>query len=786
MKSAILSLHFKKETILKVIFWSYLFFIAILPFLGGGFSPIADILIFILPAPLFFLFLTSGKPIFFPKFFIFFAFLIVSQFLSTLNSLSLALSVPSLIRLVNFILLLLIFANLDPSDPDSISKIKSEEKSTQPLKVKLHDSSLKLKTVILLILLDSLLLSFLSIGVLIFKKFPPTGLNLYYGSYGHNHLIDYLAFALPISFVFFLSSKKKLIGTISLFLFLFYFINLLLTFSRTGLVIWVLIGFLILFYLRPKRNRALIIFASLFFCSAFLSITLIISKNPQIFPSNFLGNWLKRQIAKPLFLESRIEYWRQAWVGFKQKPIFGNGIGTFEIISRKNYRFPSYWSRFAHSFFFENMAESGMFGLFAALFFYGYVFKFSYSQIKKSRNNPLVAGSFFAILFSFLHSCVDFDWSFPAIFLTFLTLFLAISSEKKSFLKTKTTFFKPLVTFCCLFTFFFGLTQAASYFSFKMANNYRTKAEIKKAQKLYFWTLKIYPWDYQYWQSWIEYSLGKNLPINPENVKWINLFYKNNYNIQNLLARWYLSQNQPEKALEQLKRLIILDPIESIENLDEFEKISKDIGKPEEIGKTYILYSEIFEERGLFSEKTPSSSKQKAANILFKLALWNFKKENYNEAFDYFLKSYRMEPWVLCRHEALPILEKKADLIKKYANIVRQINLEFCCDWRPYYTKVLYLAGLGYLDSDISKTADLWLKAANSCTEWTHFSIESGNLFLYLKNFDQAALVFRNCLKTYPDDYFCQEGLAHALDQEKGNYPGSLEKEIREQIPDVF
>jgi O-antigen ligase len=71
---------------------------------------------------------------------------------------------------------------------------------------------------------------------------------------------------------------------------------------------------------------------------------------------------------KVSILESRLPYWTQAIRSIQMNPWFGQGPGTFLLISKQFQKTPDTNSWFAHSYLLQTFSEVGVFGFIAFIF----------------------------------------------------------------------------------------------------------------------------------------------------------------------------------------------------------------------------------------------------------------------------------------------------------------------------------------------------------------------------------------------------------------------------------
>ena len=433
-----------------------------MPFLDGGTHVIAKYLILILPFPIFlFSLVFDGFQLRKLPSFLVFSWLVFLFFagLSVLNSTSKILSIPAFAQLIGMFLFLAIF-------------FLSAEKEN-------------FKYVVGVIIIISIFLCLLSFYYLLPWVKKPEEMNLIFATYNHNHLADYLLLVIPFVLAFFLTAEKRLKTFFGLLL-VFYLLSFILTFSRGALLALIPIVILLIFLLKPDNlgEKTLSWLFILIPAGIFLLI-LIYSNIPLGIKAKSIqpNHWLVKQLVKQEFQAKRFNYWLQGIKGFMARPWFGFGWGTFEIISLRFQKGPGDWSRFAHNFYLQVLCEGGIFTFLAFFGFLGWSFWQIYSQIK-IKKDPFLFGGVGAIFASSLHSFFDYDWHFPAVFLTFLfilaNLFLLAENpafgedegNKKTFQKLKKL--KTTLHWCLLFlsflTFIFGLSQVLGEYFLQKGN----------------------------------------------------------------------------------------------------------------------------------------------------------------------------------------------------------------------------------------------------------------------------------------------------------------------------
>ena len=381
----------------------------ILPFLDGGISQVGQIFLFITPLSLILFILAKNKlTIKIDSLFWLSITFIVIAFISLLFTASFILSLSACLRLLAlFVLFHLSRAILNTPE--------------------------KLKMALWPVFFAGVSLSLLSLFFFLpFVIKPSSSMNLFYANHGHNHLAEYLPFVLLPSLSLFLTTngKKRLILGI---LTGFFFIMMLLTFSRTTFLFFPLIAFGLFKQLKLKswKKRNLLWFLS--------SLPILLALALFFFSSTTLGQnllkidssgFLAKKLIKPIVFEGRFNYWREAWLGFLQRPFFGWGWGTFRLVAMRFQNLPNTYSWYTHNFYLQTLMELGILGFLILGTFIFKSFSKAFSFVKKEKD-PLLIGIFWALIFSACQSILDFGWQFPAVALTFLVFLGALTNERK-------------------------------------------------------------------------------------------------------------------------------------------------------------------------------------------------------------------------------------------------------------------------------------------------------------------------------------------------------------------
>lgn len=249
-------------------------------------------------------------------------------------------------------------------------------------------------------------------------------MNLLYANYGHNHLSNILVVVYPIALLSLLKSQSRKSFFLSLSYFLLVIFAFILSFSRGALL---LVGLYTLFQVgihnkkHFKKRYAFVLSIGFLLTLSIIVFSKLTIYNPQL-TTNVPKSWLERQLYKPLLNEEgRIKYWKQAWEGFKERPLFGSGPGTFYLVSKRYQQAPNQYSWFAHNFILQTLSELGIVGcsFLVALLMTIILSLWSYTHY-------LLISSIFLIM---LNSLFDFNLDFLIIW----SLFWSILGLRKKY-----------------------------------------------------------------------------------------------------------------------------------------------------------------------------------------------------------------------------------------------------------------------------------------------------------------------------------------------------------------
>lgn len=343
-----------------------------------------------------------------------FCLFLIAASISMLSSLSFSRSLAELLRYIAYFLIFLRLRRLDGPEKRFFEKFFPQA-----------------------VILSAILLSIVSLFYLLSSpslSYPTGGMNLYFSTFGHNHLAGVLLVAIPLILGRFLAAweGKKIWLTRNWFILLLFFLTtLVFTYSRSAYLI-VFLYFLFTvkhtlnFFLSKWIYPLVVITISIFLVLQFVFFLSFTGQNIPFLPKQF-----HKPIGDP---ELRIDYFQQAIEGFKTAPLFGTGLDTFRFVSYRFQQKALTSSNFVHNHFLQLFAETGFVGGSLFLIFIIMIFINIYKSRIMQKNNFYLA-IFLSLIGTVLNNLLDYDFQFLSVFLYFwVGAALLLSKEKEKYI----------------------------------------------------------------------------------------------------------------------------------------------------------------------------------------------------------------------------------------------------------------------------------------------------------------------------------------------------------------
>ncbi len=193
--------------------------------------------------------------------------------------------------------------------------------------------------------------------------------------------------------------------------------------------------------------------------------------------------------AKKSFTESdfsaniRLNYWQGAWEIFKDYPVFGSGLGTFQTIYPQYQKDPISAGKYAHNLYLEMLSEAGVFILILFIAFLASVYRIKFKGlIEKEYAIPLYVGT----LAFLIHNGVDVGWHFGAntlVFWIFLGLLYNITKNKREEHNQKR--FRGLIVFISALLIISGIMFLYGGYYFSEGMRLQSKGELVLAENAF-------------------------------------------------------------------------------------------------------------------------------------------------------------------------------------------------------------------------------------------------------------------------------------------------------------
>ena len=594
-----------------------------------------------------------------------------------------------------------------------------------------------------------------------FPRFGPPGIstmNLVYASFGHNHLSDYLLFSLPLVLVLSLTVKKRKTQFLFVSILGFLLAGFLSTFARGAffVIIPILIFILAWVKIRVSIKKKWLVFVTVVLPATALLLILALSfltslpsfqKFQVRIPRIFL-----RQLFKPIILEPRFSYWRQAIQAFRESPIFGTGLDTFRFESFRSQEKPLSWSWFTTNHFLEMFSETGIFGGIAFLFLIGTILLLVYKRVGKRKESILI-GLFGSLLASTLHSFLDWDWQFPAVFLTFWAISATLLGPEIKRVKMRFLgFLLPLLAI--LLSLFFTASTLADFYS------------IKGTEEAYLLAQKIYPLKVETYEK-----LARLYQKKEESEKAINTLKKGikidppNGLLHEELADIFVEIGNYQEAEKEMKLAIAANPLDKPDFYLELAQIYKKRGKDEE--EALLLFVDPS-----WEVKDFSRTARRAGKVYFALTGFYFNQGEEERGFRIFEKLIRDIAWSFPYHQKLGILEKAQklfdegkqeeakQLLERYAQTIEGLEFEDFGTAHHYVGKTLKLLSQIYFLEEEKDRGVAALKRTIEVNPWvSEYYLELGKKLTEEDKAVEAGTVYWKCLQFFPENIFCQKGL---------------------------
>lgn len=488
------------------------------------------------------------------------------------------------------------------------------------------------------------------------QKLSP--MNMFYPTFGHNHLAEWLLLVLPLSWWMAIEKKKSLLYLVPISLTLGLWLSYGRIATSLGLLELVVIAFLYETRWKHQIPRGLKIVVGLLFAgfvSVLVSGAIISTTNPSVC-DNF---HLQKLFCKTTELTNRTYYWQQALAIWKDNPIFGTGLGTFYNQSMKYVQTPGFQSAYAHNIVLQMLAETGVVGTIP------FVLLFSYLLVRVTKNvvkakNTLAFMVLIAVYASYINALLDFSWSYKSIFfltLLLIAMLLSVDRQSNSQVSIKHTQSNGLVT---MFTIICGVIAgiiAGSYLLVTVITSLQLTAYPNQIPNRYMKYLK------QYKKEYAKLAIAKS---EDEKKELFRLYGTD----QDVLRELLLSTSSDSETNKYQKRMFTLDPWYALAFFDA-ESYLKNNTVDHAVQQVDSLVSFINQKKENFSYNPRYETQVDFANSVLIVADELFKRGEYEKSAEYYAFAQKIDPWILSKHQ--PVIAN-SEIVIDQVDFIRAIE----------------------------------------------------------------------------------------------------------------
>lgn len=670
------------------------------------------------------------------------------------------------------------------------------------------------KTLAMSILLPGLILCLLSFYFLISKQPPPfSSMNILYANFGHNHLVDYLIFSLPISLGLFFMQEQRLGKLFFLVINFILTLGFIFSFSRLGIFIAILefILFIALWrksYLTHDKNPSTVVRLSIVCLISMLALVglVMIGGFYHLGPEkvSFLNNNILKKAIRDIPWSIRWDYIAQAWQGIKERPLLGWGLDNFRYVSAKFQSPGGGWSWYTHNHYLEMFTELGIIGGLPFLILIGLIILTAIRKVLtiafRNRSADIEITLIIGLLTSAIYSFFDYGWQFPSVFLVFWVIAGYLANLKCQNSNVKATCKMSKLHFLVswpiailgFILFAIGLLEFSSNIFFFQALTAKAKEEPQQAEKLYQLSIKVWPFKLEKYQGLVKLyqedkldnkylvllnQLVKLEPLNDGNLKLLAKYYENkdtdksiNYYWQGILlnpvgneASYYklidILANQKEKNLPQLYQLL-----EMLEKAKGKDCILKCLGFENEVKIENILLQMIKDEG--FNQLTNIQQ----ARVYYWLVVLTASKQDWLTNIDWLEKAVDLD--TLMEYEMLlddlTVVQRIDENYqnKKYQEIERLVpQIIFDNTKTSFYQKFYisdayyFLAAALFDQGKLDKALEYWQQSLtiNPWSDKAYLGLAS--YYQQIKDFDQKKQILQQCIEINSWSKECQKQL---------------------------
>lgn len=482
--------------------------------------------------------------------------------------------------------------------------------------------------------------------------------NMFYPTFGHNHLAEWSLLVLPLSWWAAIEKMKKLLYVVPILLTL----GLWLSYGRiaTSLGLLELVAITLLYGTRwkhqiPKGLKIVLGMLFVGFVSILVSGAIIGLNNPSMCDHFHL----QKLFCKTTELTNRTHYWQQAIAMWQANPIFGTGLGTFYNQSLKYLQTPGFQSAHAHNIVLQILAETGLVGTIP------FVLLFSYFLIKVTKNaikaNTTLAYSLLiAVYASYINALLDFSWSYKSIFcLTLLVIAMLLSFDHKTHSQVFVTNNKANGYLAFFITICGGIAGiiAGGYLLVTIITSFQLTTYPNQIPNRYMKYLK------QYKKEYAKLAIAKG---EAEKKELFRLYGTD----QDVLRELLLSTNSNTETNRYQKQMFALDPWYALAFFDA-ETYLKNNTVDQAVQQVDVLISFVNQKKENFMYVPRYETQVDFANSVLMVADELFKRGEYEKSAEYYAFAQKIDPWILSKHQ--PVIAN-SEIVIEQVDFIRAIE----------------------------------------------------------------------------------------------------------------
>ena len=378
-----------------------------------------------------------------------------------------------------------------------------------------------------------------------------------------SHIAGHIAYFVPITFLFYLSEKRKWLTS-------FYFFTLCINYaamivcwsvaSNAGLILGIVLIFILIsikfnirFWIQKKVKLVLLLIAYLLITIIYITNNPLNTHSPSIFKQAFSSErWIFGK-------ESRVVIWYNTIEMIRNNPLLGVGTGNYtynytlqkpeEIMKdKKLIKYAGAYTNAAHNEFLQSWAETGIIGIFVLICIFLLFFKYSSVVFRETYdiNETIIIVSSNAVVVGFLiQSLMDYPLQLPSsiiMFLTFLSTPIILSKDFTPFIKLRLKGFiktNRIIEFYVKFIFIIFVYLLSIFIILRplISDTYYRKARII-VDKFMKYKIKLTKEEMKEAEIYYENAL---------------IFDRNNTDCRSNYASFLLRIGDPKKAIEEFE-----------------------------------------------------------------------------------------------------------------------------------------------------------------------------------------------------------------------------------------